>query len=324
MKKLIDSATGVFYQGDTLECYDNWKSPVAIVSDGPYGIDGYEGDAKKPENLAKMYEPHIKKWSEKATSETTLWFWNTEVGWASVHPVLVENGWIYRGCNIWDKGVKHIAGNCNGKTMRKFPVVTEVCVHYVRKESFFAKSGEEISLQMWLRSEWERTSLPVNRANDACGVKNAASRKYLTKDHLWYFPPKEEFSKLVNYANTHGKSEGRPYFSVDGQQSLSENQWERMRAKFNFEYGVTNVWNSPALRSKERLKNGTVISHPNQKPLELMNRIILASTDKDDVVWEPFGGLASACYAAKKLGRYFSGCEITENYANLARARLDE
>jgi hypothetical protein len=321
--KLINQENCQFWHGDTLKLYDSWDSPVCIVSDGPYGIEGYEGDAKKPENLAKMYEPHIKAWSEKATSQTSLWFWNTEVGWASVHGLLQENGWIYRGCNIWDKGIDHIAGNCNGKTMRKFPVVTEVCVHYVRKESFLLKSGESVSLQNWLRAEWERSGLPVAKSNEACGVKNAASRKYLTKDHLWYFPPADVFSKLVAYANKHGKPEGFPYFSMDGVHSLNENQWERMRAKFNFEYGVTNVWQHPPLRSKERLKNGVVISHPNQKPLELMNRIVLASSDEGDVVWEPFAGTASASFAALKHKRRIFASEINEKYAQIASSRLN-
>lgn len=298
MKKHI-TKNGILYNENTLSIYKEWDKPIVIISDGPYGINGYEGDDKRPDNLGKVYEPHIKEWSKKITPETTLWFWNTEVGWATVHPVLIENGWIYRGCNIWNKGIEHVAGNCNGKTMRKFPVVTEVCVHYVRSESFTINDNE-ISVQSWLRSEWQRTGLSLMKANIACGVKNAASRKYLTKDHLWYFPPKEEFAKLVAYANLYGKKEGFPYFSLNGKTSLSESQWERMRAKFNFEYGSTNVWNYPALRSKERLKDGTTISHPNQKPLELMKKIILASSDMGDIIWEPFGGTASASFAAQQ------------------------
>ena len=45
---------------------------------------------------------------------------------------------------------------------------------------------------------------PFAKANEACGVKNAATRKYLTGDHLWYFPPPDVFQRLVDYANTHG------------------------------------------------------------------------------------------------------------------------
>jgi DNA modification methylase len=324
MKKLIENTHMHLWHGDSLDLYHIWDKPMVIISDGPYGIDGYIGDAKKPDSLADMYLPHIKEWSKHANSQTSLWFWNTEVGWATIHPLLIENGWVYRGCNFWNKGIDHIAGNCNGKTMRKFPVVTEVCVHYVRRETFSLKSGQDISLQEWMRSEWKKTGLPMSRANEACGVKNAASRKYLAADHLWYFPPKEEFQMLIRYANLHGKKSEIPYFSLDGKQSLTENQWARLRAKFNFEYGVTNVWDCPPLRSKERLKNGTIVSHPNQKPIQLMDRIILASSDIGDVIWEPFGGTDSASYSAIKEKRKAYSSEINEVYALIAKERLNQ
>ncbi len=322
MPLLFETAAGKFWHADTRDLYADWAAPTVIVADGPYGISGYSGDASTPRGLVELYEPHVAAWAENATPATTLWFWNTEVGWATVHPLLERYGWVYRGCNIWDKGIKHIAGNCNGKTMRKFPVVTEVCVQYVRKEIYRLGGKTELSAQEWLRHEWQRAGLAFSEANQACGVKNAASRKYLASDHMWYFPPPDEFAKMVAYANAHGRPEGRPYFSLDGITSLSASQWERQRAKFNFEYGVTNVWQEPPIRGKERLKSGLVIAHPNQKPQALMRRIIEASSDQGDIVWEPFGGVGSACLASLNLARYFYGSELLEHYAQQAVGRL--
>lgn len=79
--------------GDAIDYYDEWERPTVIVSDGPYGVNGYPGDLLTPDGLAEWYEPHIKKWTEHATPLTTLWFWNTEVGWATVHPMLKKHGW---------------------------------------------------------------------------------------------------------------------------------------------------------------------------------------------------------------------------------------
>lgn len=45
-----------------------------------------------------------------------------------VHPLLARHGFEYEQTIVWDKGVAHIAGNVNGATIRRFPVVTEVCV----------------------------------------------------------------------------------------------------------------------------------------------------------------------------------------------------
>ena len=243
----------IIYAGDSLNLYSKWESPVVIISDGPYGVGGYRGDPPTSEYLREWYKPHIEKWSEYSTPMTTLWFWNTEIGWANVHPTLIEHGWEYRNCHIWDKGIAHIAGNSNSKTLRKFPVVTEVCVQYTKK-AFFNANGIQMDMQQWLRYEWERTGLPLYKTNEACGVRNAATRKYFTKDHLWYYPPPEAFEKIVEYANRYGSEDGKPYFSLDGQKPIAGKEWTKLRSKFYCENGITNVWREPAVRGSERLK----------------------------------------------------------------------
>jgi hypothetical protein len=197
--------------GDSLEHYENWDQPTVIVSDGGYGILGFEGDTSDHLGLPEWYEPHIAAWSKFATPQTSLWFWNSEVGWASVHPVLEKHGWCYVNANIWDKGKGHIAGNVNTAKIRRFPVVSELCVQY----KYQAKI-DNLILRDWLIREWKKTGLPMRKANEACGVKDVAVRKYLDSGHLWYFPPPAMFEKLASYANKYGDPEGRPYFSADG------------------------------------------------------------------------------------------------------------
>ncbi len=71
--------------GDSLKHYTDWENPTVIVSDGAYGVLGFEGDTSDHLDLPKWYEPHIKAWSKSAMPSTTLWFWNSEIGWAVVH-----------------------------------------------------------------------------------------------------------------------------------------------------------------------------------------------------------------------------------------------
>ena len=49
--------------GDSLEYYSIWENPTVIVSDGGYGILGFEGDTSNHLGLPEWYEPHIKSWS---------------------------------------------------------------------------------------------------------------------------------------------------------------------------------------------------------------------------------------------------------------------
>lgn len=197
------------------------------------------------------------------------------------------------------------------------------------KAATFRVQDEILTMQAWLRHEWKRAGLPLRLANEACGVRNAATRKYLTADHLWYYPPVDTFVKLAAYANEHGDPRGRPYFSTDGEGPLSGEQWSRLRAKFKCEVGVTNVWREPQVGGAERIqgtRNGMKYKfrslHGSQKPLKLIDLIIRASTDRDDVVWEPFGGLCPGAIVSWRLGREYHGAETIPEFYAAAVERL--
>ncbi len=324
------------HRGDALDAYVDWPRPALIMSDGAYGVGGFPGDPRTPDDLVGWYAPHVECWSKYALAATTLWFWNTEIGWATVHPLLAASGWDYVQTVVWDKGVSHIAGNVNGDTIRQFPVTTEVCVFYRRRLEFETPEGI-MSAKQWLRHEWQRAGLPLHRANEACGVANAATRKYLTQDWLWYFPPPEMMERLVAFANRHGDPHGAPYYSIDGASPLTAAEWSRMRDVWTHAHGLTNVWAQPALHGSERYKGNGVRSAPrvhnpgrqaavhlNQKPIEFMRRIVAAATRPGDVVWEPFGGLCSASAAAVTLGRRAYAAEQVEHFADIAEQRLAE
>ena len=306
--------------GDALDFYSKWKTPTVIISDGGYGVLGFEGDTSDHLGLPTWYENHIAAWSRLSSPSTTLWFWNSEIGWAAVHPILEKYGWRYINANIWNKGKGHIAGNVNTKKIRRFPVVTEVCVQYVLEPRI-----DGMLLKNWLLKEWLRTGLPLKESNKACGVADAAVRKYLDQGHLWYFPPAEKFECLVRYANRFGDQKGRPYFSIDGKKSLNAESWVKYRSVFNCPHGYTNVWERPALRNEERIKSkdGETI-HLNQKPLDLMSLIISASSNINDVIWEPFGGLFSASLAASKLKRFAFAAETDPTYFQFGVKRFSD
>ena len=319
------SALWHLHRGDALDAYAHWPAPSAIISDGAYGIGGFQGDPRGVEALPDWYRPHIAAWSLRAVPSTTLWFWNTEVGWATTHPLLVEHGWEYVQAIIWDKGLAHIAGNVNGDTIRRFPVVTEVCGFYRRRLTFSSPSGP-IPAKEWLRKEWCRSGLPLRAANEACGTTDAATRKYLGQDWQWYLPPPHMFERLVDHANQHGHPSGRPYFSLDGASSITADEWAKLSHPWHHEHGITNTWSAPPLHSDERVRaqgrESKRAMHPNQKPVALMRRIIAASTNEGDVVWEPFGGLCSAVVAAIEMGRQGFAAEHDPDFADLAESRI--
>ncbi len=84
---------------------------------------------------------------------------------------------------------------------------------------------------------------------------------------------------------------------------------------------VHNVWvDIPGINpmAKER------VGYPTQKPLALLERIILASSNPGDVVLDPFCGCATACVAAEKLGRKWVGIDISAKAVELVNMRLQQ
>lgn len=325
------------HRGNASQAYGSWPTPTLIVSDGAYGVRGFPGDPAVPEELPEWYRSHIESWSKASKPSTVLWFWNTEIGWANVHPLLVEHGWQYQFAVTWDKTIRHVAGNYNSQTARRWPVVTELCVMYSRQMRVETLDGV-LSMQEWMRSEWKRAGLTFSEANPACGVKNAATRKYMaTEKWLWYPPPPETMKLLVEYANKNGDPDGKPYYSFDGLNPITADEWAQIRYTWNNGWhGVTNVWSLGPLNGKERYRSngekaaprqyaptkGVASAHLNQKPLEAMSRLVLSTSNVDDVVWEPFGGLCSASVAAVENGRRAYAAEVVERFEETARARL--
>ena len=82
---------------------------------------------------------------------------------------------------------------------------------------------------------------------------------------------------------------------------------------------MRSVWSIPKPGTGEKEKG----KHPTQKPLDLLKRIVIASTKENDVVLDPFCGSGTTGVACKDIGnRFFIGIEIEEKYCELAKERL--
>jgi len=86
---------------------------------------------------------------------------------------------------------------------------------------------------------------------------------------------------------------------------------------------MRDVWSMPLVQGKERLrgKNGRAL-HPTQKPEEMLKRIIISSSNKSDIVLDPFLGSGTTAVVAKKLGRNWIGIELNANYIKIANRRI--
>ena len=81
----------------------------------------------------------------------------------------------------------------------------------------------------------------------------------------------------------------------------------------------------PLVQGKERLRSddGKAL-HPTQKPEEILKRIILISSQKNDIVLDPFLGSGTTTYVAKKYGRQWIGIEKDKKYFKIAQQRMQQ
>ena len=83
---------------------------------------------------------------------------------------------------------------------------------------------------------------------------------------------------------------------------------------------MRSVWSMGTPRPDEK-KYG---KHPTQKPLDLLKRIVLASTRKGDVILDPFTGSSTTGIAATLHGRKFIGIDLEKKYLDLSIKRIND
>lgn len=95
--------------------------------------------------------------------------------------------------------------------------------------------------------------------------------------------------------------------------------YELMKS-LNDDRQMTDVWRLPAIAPWEK----TCGKHPTQKPLSLLTRIILASTDKNAWILDPFAGSSTTGIAANLIGRRYLGIEQEQAFVDISRERRIE
>ena len=124
------------------------------------------------------------------------------------------------------------------------------------------------------------------------------------------------------------------YFTASHETLIWASRSENSKHTFNYEYMKYNKWEDDVFKKKDKQmrsvwciptagasekKNG---KHPTQKPLALLERIILASTNNNDVVLDPFNGSGTTGVVALKLGRQYIGIDNVEEYLKMTINRF--
>lgn len=132
-------------------------------------------------------------------------------------------------------------------------------------------------------------------------------------DYIFHLDPVRVPAKYPGKLHFKGEKRGQPSGNPLGKNpsdvwSIVAQDWER------------EIWEIPNVKANHPEKT----EHPCQFPVELVERCVLALTNKDDWVYDPYCGVGSALIAAAKHGRCAVGCDRDQTYLAVARERLQK
>jgi site-specific DNA-methyltransferase (adenine-specific) len=169
-------------------------------------------------------------------------------------------------------------------------------------------------LRAYLAGEWERADLSFEDARQAVGCASGSGlpSHWFTRSQ-WLLPTEERYHQLRVYANAH--NHGGEYLRREYEHLRRE--YEDLRRPFlaTPERPYTDVWDFPTVQSYPG-------KHPCEKPVEMMEHIILTSSRPGATVVDFFMGHGTTALAAQKHGREFIGGDIMQSWVEATEKRL--
>ena len=210
-------------------------------------------------------------------------------------PELESIGFELRQQIVVNKGMQAVSGR-HTKTYKMFPNVTESVLFLYKNPRPFARA--------LLKERQKAIGITAKEINEALGVKSNGGGMwsiYTGKNICEQLPTYENWIKLQELLQF-------------------EYPYEKLAITYNAQMGLTDVWDDIDFYADN--KRGKR-KHPTQKPERLIERLIIASSNEGDTVYDPFMGSGTTAVCAKRLNRSFIGFEIDEEYFNESIKRID-
>ena len=204
---------------------------------------------------------------------------------------VIDVGFEFRQELVVDKGMKSLAGR-KTSTYKQFPNTTEMI--------FFFVYNAKPEIKSFLKGRAKELGLTGKEINQRLGVKSNGGgvwSLYTGNNILAQVPTREMWEKLERVLEVEAPEDLKGF-------------------TFETQMGLTNVWQDIDFYSEKRI-------HRTQKPLRLIERLLLASSHPGDLVLDPFAGSGSTALASRQLGRRSLSIEIDEGIAAKAERRLE-
>ena len=230
----------------------------------------------------------VAKWS------ASFWLFGFPQQLTTLLPVIERAGFTFRQQIVVNKGMQAVAGRTSDK-LKMFPTATE--------SIFFFHYEARDHIRDLLQAERKRLNMKgcdvngyLGKATTGGGTFACVASEKKPREHRVY-PTRTDWTKL--------------------QEIMNLPEYDDLVYTFNLPRGLTDVWDDINFYDRKVIK-----IHSTQKPVALMERLVLASSNAGNSVLDIFAGSGSTAVACKMHGREFLGCEIDSEYYTKSLERI--
>ncbi len=189
------------------------------------------------------------------------------------------------------------------KPLLKETATVYICGDWLTSASIFEVASNHFTVRN--RITWEREK-----------GRGAKSNWKNSSEDIWFCTVSDEFTFNVEAVKLRRKVLA-PYTKEDG----TPKDWHNAEGGNFRDTHPSNIWTDITVPFWSMSEN---TAHPTQKSEKLLAKLILASTNPEDFVLDPFLGSGTTSVVAKKLNRRYLGIEQNEEYCLLAEKRLEQ
>ncbi len=240
----------------------------------------------------------------KETKELTV---INEIVWAKVH-----------------SGGSYDAIGQSSDLLRCYPCASERCLFLMLGDVDFNNNSDNYwdgweSVRSYLEDVFKKSGLTRKRLHEITEVQMYAH--WFTKSQ-WCFITEKAYNLIAKECN--GKAFIKPYDELKKEYlGIKKKFDDEIMSEFyasrpyfdNSHANMSEVWNFEKVRGDDRH------GHATPKPVEMMERIVKSSSEKNDVVIEPFAGSGSTLIACEKTGRLCYTMELSPQYCDVVVKR---
>ena len=313
-------------QGDCLEVLKTLPdgSIDLIITDPPYNIGKAEWD--KIDNYVDWCGEWILESQRVLKSTGSFYFFHNDLLQIAqlIEWIRCNSHFVFKQFIVWNKrfeGSKKkpfFDGFCAVEGLRNYQKMAEYCLFYTfQDETGLSQVMKDVknfpTLRRYSQKTQEWLGLTLPKINKRLGHRKLEHFFYW-RSSQWGLPKEERYQELIDVFSINRWEGFRPYESLREEYESLREEYESLRYTFNSQKTCHSVWNYDTAPKYD---------HITPKPVNLIENILKHSSNEGDTVLDLFMGSGTTGVACKNLNRDFIGIEISPEYFESAKKRIN-